>query len=154
MPTLREPKIMAGLFLVCIPLVIVGSLALHTLKSCTNCSQAQLALLVPTVHPVSTVMFLSLITGSWLLLFGLKSIRIPLPRMKLFITGIGFLSVGAIFLVWSMITFIAYNPIQCVICLKWLYESSAIIGGFLGSIGTVLLLMHWKREVLHAHGYI
>ena len=154
MPTLREPKIMAGLFLVCIPLVIVGSLALYSLKSCTNCSQAQLALLVPTLHPVSTVMFLSLITGSWLLLFGLKSIRIPLPRMKLFITGIGFLSVGAIFLVWSMVTFIAYNPIQCVLCQKWLYESSAIIGGFLGSIGTVLLLMHWKREVLHAHGYI
>src|SRR2546426_2458706 len=55
MPTLREPKIMAGLFLVCIPLVIVGSLALYSLKSCINCSQAQLALLVPTVHPVSTV---------------------------------------------------------------------------------------------------
>jgi len=138
----------------------VGSLALYSLKSCTNCSQAQLALLVPTVHPVSTVMFLSLITGSWLLLFGLKSIRIPLPRMKLFIIGIGFLSVGAIFLVWSMITFIAYldHPIQCELCPiiydKSLYDSSAIIGCFLSSIGTVLLLMHWKREVLHAHGYI
>jgi hypothetical protein len=105
-------------------------------------------------------MFASVVVGGWLLVFGLKSIKIPLQKTKLFVTGIGFLSAGIIFLVWSVIAYIAYldelerSPF-CYLCPGGsiygpLYGSSAVIGGFLSSIGTTLLLMHWQRNVLHA----
>lgn len=160
----REPKVIGGSFLIGIPLVIVAASALNSLRSCTNCVQDQLWLLVPTVHPVGTIMFCSLVTGSLLLAFGLKSIRIPLQRTRLFVVGTGLLSAGVIFLAWSVVTFIAYldeleHPPGCYLCpggslYESLYQNSAITGVFLGSIGTILLLMNWKREVLQAHGYL
>lgn len=157
---------MAGLLLIGIPLIIVGASALYSLRSCTNCVQEQLWLLVPTAHPVGTIMFGALVTGSWLLVFGLRSIRIPLQTTKLFIIGTGFLSVGIIFLVWSVVTFNMYlnaieNPIPCYLCpggygdwYKSLAESFAVLMGIFCSLGTILLLMNWKRTVLHAHGYL
>lgn len=164
MSALHEPKTIAGLFLIGIPLLIVASLTLYSLRSCINCAESQLWLLVPTAHPVGTIMFASMAVGSWLLVFGLRSIRIPLRRTKLFFAGIGFLCTGIIFLAWSVIAYIAYldelkDPPGCYLCpavnlYQSLYQSSAIIGAFLSSIGTLLLTMHWKRAVLHARGYI
>lgn len=145
------------------PLVIVAASALNSLRSCINYLQDQLWLLVPTVHPVGTIMFCSLVTGSLLLALGLKSIRIPLQRTRLSVVGTALSSAGIIFLAWSVVAFIAYldeleHPSLCFGCpggnlYESLYRDSAIAGASLGSIGTLLLLMNWKREVLQAHGY-
>jgi hypothetical protein len=162
MPALQEPKTIAGLFLIVFPLVMVAYLMLYSLSSCTNCApQSQLWILVPTTDPVSTIIFASMITGLWLLVFGLKSIRIPLLITKMFVTGIGFLVLGTIFMAWALNFFMAYqrfleHPYHlCDVCDPTMgYGAWALLGGILGSVGVSLLLMNWKRKVLHAHGYI
>lgn len=162
MPALRERKTIAGLFLIGIPLVVVAAAVMNSFRSCINCAGEQLWLLVPTTHPISTIMFASLITGGGLLIFGLRSVKIPLDRTKLSLTGIGSVSVAVIFLVWSVVEYSAYldmlkHPSGCYICPSVYtppYQGFAIIGGFFGCIGAIPLLMNWKRKVLHAHGYI
>ena len=163
MPALRERKTIAGLFLIGIPLVVVAAAVMNSFRGCTNCAADQLWLLIPTTHPISTIIFGSLITGGGLLVFGLRSVKIPLNRTKLFLTGIGFVSVAAIFLVWSVVEYSEYLDMQkhqstCYGCPPSIYTPPygvfAIIGGFFSCIGAISLLMNWKRKVLHAHGYI